>query len=52
MVVTEEVKYLFVHKVVLENTQKEIFRTANSRLFVKIFFMHVAKYMKDNKQSQ
>lgn len=37
MVVTEEVKYLFVHKVVLENTQKEIFRTANSKLFVKIF---------------
>ena len=52
MVVTEEVKYLFVHKVVLENTRKEIFCTANSKLFVKIFFMHVVKYMKDNKHNR
>ena len=51
MVVTEEVKYLFVHKVVLENTRKEIFCTANSKLFVKIFFMHVVKYMKDNEHN-
>ena len=51
MVVTEEVKYLFVHTVVLENTRKEIFCTANSKLFVKIFFMHVVKDMKDNKHN-
>lgn len=43
MVVTEEVKYLFVHKVVLENTQKEIFYTANSKLFVKKFFYACCK---------
>ena len=46
--VTGKGKYLFVHKVILENTQKETSRAANSKLFINIFFMHIAKYVKDN----
>ena len=46
--VTGKGKYLFVHKVVPGNTQKKTSHAANSKLFIKIFFMHIAKYVKDN----
>lgn len=49
LVVTGKGKYLFVLKVVSENTQKETSHAANSKLFINIFFMHIAKYVKDNK---
>lgn len=47
LVVTGKGKYLFVLKVVSENAQKETSH-ANSKLFINIFFMHIAKYVKDN----
>ena len=37
MVVTEEGKYLFVHKVVSESTQKKTSHAANSKMLVNIF---------------
>ena len=49
LVVTGKEKYLFVHKVIPENIQKKTSHAANSKLFINIFFMHIAKYVKDNK---
>ena len=43
MIVTKEQKYLFVHKVVPENTKKKTSQPAKSKLFV-----NTAKYLKDN----
>ena len=37
MVVAEEGKYLFVHEVLTENTQKKTSYAINNTLFVKIF---------------
>ena len=48
MVVTEEEKYLFVCKVIQENTQKLKSYTAERELFANIFFTCIAKYLKDN----
>ena len=49
MVVTEEGKYFFVHKVELENTHKKISLAANSELSRRNFFRRVKKYLKDDK---
>ena len=49
MVVTEEGKYFFVHKVELENTHKKISLAANSELSRRNFFTRVKKYLKDDK---
>lgn len=49
VLVTEEEKYLFVHNVVPENTQKKISHVENSKLFANIFFTRFAKYLWDNK---
>ena len=45
MIVTKERKYLFIHKVALENTQQKTPHVENSRLFVKKVFTRVAKYL-------
>ena len=45
MIVTKERKYLFIHKVALENTQQKTSHVENSRLFVKKVFTRVAKYL-------
>ena len=37
MIVTEEGKYSFVYKVILENTQKKTSQTAKNKLFANIF---------------
>ena len=49
VVVTEEGKYFFVHKVELENTHKKISLAANSELSRRNFFTRVKKYLKDDK---
>ena len=49
VVVTEEGKYFFVHKVELENTHKKISLAANSELSRRNFFTRVEKYLKDDK---
>ena len=46
MIVTKEQKYLFVHKVVPENTKKKTSQAAKSKLFV-----NTAKYLKDNQHN-
>ena len=46
MIVTKEQKYLFVHKVVPENTKKKTSQPAKSKLFV-----NTAKYLKDNQHN-
>ena len=46
MIVTEEQKYLFVHKVVPENTKKKTSQPAKSKLFV-----NTAKHLKDNQHN-
>ena len=46
MVVTDDRKYLFVHKVIPENTQKKTSHVEQWAV-CKHFFMHVAKYLKD-----
>ena len=46
MIVTKEQKYLFVHKVVPENTKKKTSQPAKSKLFVT-----TAKYLKDNQHN-
>ena len=45
MIVTKERKYLFIHKVALENTQQKTSHVENSRLFVKKVSTRVAKYL-------
>ena len=37
MIVTEEGKYSFVYKVILENAQKKTSQTAKNKLFTNIF---------------
>ena len=51
MVVTEERKYLIVHKVVPRNTNRVTSQAENSKLLVKIFSPRVAKYLKNKKHN-
>ena len=50
MVVTEGEKYLFVLKVIRENTQKQIL-CGRQIAVCKHFFTRIAKYLKDNKHN-